>query len=168
MADQITLDDVKELRLVNDKPIRYLFFTEAMSNIGFILFVYMYPSSFLAYFLKPDTEITPLACHVLQWWNSWLFVITGLLFAAVPSKYNTPTLTAGLVHVRRFLYWCLLTAEILFAYLLISTPHRTIISISFGIFALSIAIGRLIVLFLKKEWFGTVLIELSKEKVKQR
>jgi hypothetical protein len=166
MARQISLDTMKNLRLVNDKPIRLLLLVEATSNLGFILFLFLYPSSFIAFLLKPDKQITPLTSYILLWWNSWLIVITGLMFAAVPSKYNTPTLTAGLVHVRRFLYWGLLSSEIFLALLLIFTSHRTIISIGFGIFSLLIVIGRLIVLFPKKEWFGTVLIESFNEKDK--
>jgi hypothetical protein len=168
MSRQRSLDDMKQLRLVNDTPIRLLLLVEAISNLGFIVFIFLYPSSFLAFFLKPDIEITPLACQVLFWWNAWLLVITGLMFAAVPSKYNTPTLTAGLVHVRRFLYWGLLSTEIILAYLLISTRHRTFVAIASGIFMLCIAIGRLIVLFPKQAWFGTVLIEPFDDKGKQQ
>jgi hypothetical protein len=164
MARQTSLDEMKDLRLVNDKPIRLLFLVEATSNIGFILFVFFYPSSFIAFLLKADNQITPLTLYILFWWNSWLVVITGLMFAAVPSKYNTPTLTAGLVHVRRFIYWGLLFSEIFLASLLLFTNYRTIVSIGFGIFILLVIIGRLIVLFPKKEWFGTVLIESPKEK----
>jgi hypothetical protein len=88
------------------------------------------------------------------------------MFAAVPSKYNTPTLTAGLVHVRRFIYWGLLGSDTFLAFLLTFTSHRTIFSIGFAIFILLIVIGRLIVLFPKKAWFGTVLIDSSREKDK--
>ncbi|CAF2626044.1 unnamed protein product [Rotaria sp. Silwood2] len=166
MARQTSLDDIKHLRLVNDKPIRILFFAEATANIGLILFVFFYPSLFLTLLLKPDNEITPLATHIILWWNSWILVITCLMYAAVPSKYNTPTLTAGLIHVRRFIYWGLLTSEIFLASLLISTRHRTLLSISFGSFILLVVIGRLIILFPKKSWFGTVLIESITEKDK--
>jgi hypothetical protein len=166
MAREIPLDTIKDLRLVNDKPIRLLLLAEAISNLGFILFVFLYPSSFIGFLLKPDKQITPLTSHILLWWNSWLIVITGLMFAAVPSKYNTPTLTAGLVHIRRFLYWGLLSSEIFLIFLLIFTSHRTTASIGSAIFILLIVVGRLIVLFPKKEWFGTVLIKASSEKDK--
>jgi len=168
MARQISLDEIKELRLVNDKPIRFLFLAEAISNIPFILIVFLYPSSFLAFILKSEKEITPLTTHILLWWDSWLIVITGLLFAAIPSKYNTPTLTAGLIHVRRFIYWALLASEVLLICLLTSPNHRTNISIGFSIFCLLVIIGRLIVLFPMKAWFGTVLIDISEEKKKQK
>jgi len=168
MARQTTLDDIEELHLVNDKPIRLLLLAEATSNIGFILFIFLYPSSFLAILFQPNDEITPLASYMLIWWNSWLVVLTGLMYAAVPSKYNTPTLTAGLIHVRRFLYWGLLTSEIFLALLLIYTRYRTIISIGFAIFLLLIVIGRLIVLFPKKAWFGTVVIKPRREENKKR
>ncbi len=167
MVRQISLDEIKELQLVNDKPIRFLFFAEAISNVVFILIVFLYPSSFLAFILKPEKEITPLTTHVLLWWNSWVIVITGLLFAAIPSKYNTPTLTAGLIHVRRFIYWALLSSEVFLIFLLTSPKHRTNISIGFSIFCLLVIIGRLIVLFPMKAWFGTVFIEIPGEKKKQ-
>ncbi|CAF0802875.1 unnamed protein product [Rotaria sp. Silwood1] len=166
MARQTSLDDIKDLRLINDKPIRILFFAEATANLGLILFVFLYPSTFLALLLKPDNEITSLATHILSWWNSWILVISGLMFAAIPSKYNTPTLTAGLIHVRRFLYWGLLSSEIFLASLLISTKHRTFLSIGFAIVILLVVIGRLIILFPKKAWFGTVVIESTTEKHK--
>lgn len=166
MARQVSLDSIKNLRLVNDKPIRLLLLAEAISNLGVILIVFLYPSSFIAFLFKPDKQITPLTEFILHLWNIWLIVITGLMFAAVPSKYNTPTLTAGLVHVRRFIYWTFLGTEIFLAFILTSTQHRTIFSISFGIFCGLVSIGRLIVLFPKKEWFGTVLIEYSEGKNK--
>jgi hypothetical protein len=168
MARQISLDELKELRLVRDKPIRLLLFAEATSNLGFLVFVFLYPSSFISFLLQPAKEITPLTSHLLLWWNSWIVVMTALMFAALPSKYNTPTLTAGLVHVRRFIYWALLGSEILLIFLLISTRHRTISSIGVSIFILLVIIGRLVVLFPKKDWFGTVLIESSGGKDKQR
>ncbi|CAF0870187.1 unnamed protein product [Rotaria sordida] len=166
MARQTLLDDIKDLRLINDKPIRLLLLAEATANLGVILFVFLYPSLFLTLLLKPDNEITPLATSILLWWNSLILAITCLMFAAVPSKYNTPTLTVGLIHVRRCLYWVLLISEIFLAFLLISTRHRTLLSISFGIFILLIVMGRLIILFPKKAWFGTVVIESSIEKDK--
>jgi hypothetical protein len=167
MARQISLDEVKSVQLINDKPIRFLFFAEAVSNIGFILIVFLYPKQFLTFLVKPENEITPLTTHVLLWWNSWIIVITGLLFAAIPSKYNTPTLTAGLIHVRRFIYWALLASEVFLFFLLITPKHRTNGSIGFSIFCLMVIIGRLIVLFPMKAWFGTVLIEILGEKKKQ-
>jgi hypothetical protein len=84
MARQTLLDDIKGLRLVNDKPIRLLLLVEAISNLGFILIIFLYPSSFLSFLLKPDKEITSLACHILLWWNSSIFGITCLMFAAIP------------------------------------------------------------------------------------
>jgi predicted anti-sigma-YlaC factor YlaD len=167
MAEQTSLDNMKELRLVNDKPIRLLLFTEALSNIGFVYFIFRYPSTFLGLLFRTEQQITPLTIYMLFWWNSWLVVISALMLAAVPSKYNTPTLTAGLVHVRRYLYWCLLGGEIFLAPFLIFNSHRTIISILFGIFCVFVVIGRLVVLFPKQAWFGTVLIE-PKENAKQR
>lgn len=168
MAREISLDDVKELRLVKDKPIRILFFAEAMGNIPLIIFTHFYPSTLLAYLLKPEREITPLTAHVLLWWNSWIFIITGLLFAAIPSKYNTPTLTAGLVHVRRFIYWALLASEVLLIFLLTSSRHRTIFSIGMSIIFVFIVIFRLIVLFPKQAWFGTVVLNSLEEDERKR
>ncbi|UJR15350.1 hypothetical protein I4U23_002299 [Adineta vaga] len=168
MSRQTILDDFNQLRLINDQPIRLLLFAEAMSNLGLIFFIYFYPSTFLAFMLQPIEEITPLTTHILFWWNSWLFIITALMFAAVPSKYNTPTLTAGLIHVRRFLYWGLFGSEICLIYLLISTRHRTILSIGFSLFLSVVCIGRLIVLFPKQAWFGTIIIDSSNDKTKQR
>jgi hypothetical protein len=168
MAGQTSLDNMKELRLVNDKPIRLLLFIEAISNVGFILFIFLYPVTFLGLIFQSDVQITRLTIYMLYGWNSWVVVITGLMFAAVPSKYNTPTLTAGLVHVRRFLYWGLLSSEIILSPLLMFNKHRTMISIGCAIFIIFVVIGRLYVLFPKKDWFGTVLIEPSKEKAKQR
>ncbi|CAF1237644.1 unnamed protein product, partial [Rotaria magnacalcarata] len=166
MAKQISLDDVRGLRLVNDKPIRLLFLAEATSNVGLIIFVFLYPSLFLSIFLQPQIEITPLASFLIFLWNSWIIVITGLMYAAVPSKYNTPTLTAGIVHVRRFVYWALLSSEILLAVLLICTVHRTTLSVGFANFVLFVVMGRLFVLFPKKAWFGTVVFEPMADKEK--
>ena len=154
----VSLDEVKNLRLVNDKPIRLLFLSEATSNIGFILFVFLYPSIFLGLFHQHKEQITPLTCHILFWWGSWLVVFTGLMFAAVPSNCSTPTLTAGLVHVRRFIYWGLLTSELFLIGLLLSPKYQTIPAIGFSGFLLFVIIGRLTVLFPKKEWFGTVFL----------
>ena len=154
----LTLDDV-QLRLINDGPIRFLLFTEGCSNLFFLLILYIYPSAFLTFLLQPDDQINSLTTHLLFWWTSWLFVLTGLMFAAIPSVYNTPTLTAGLIHVRRYLYWALLFSELFLAFHLIQTVHRTMISIGFSVFLLSVVIGRLIVLFPKQHWFGTILIE---------
>ena len=168
MLRQTTLDNVEEVRVINDKPIRLLLLAEATSNLGFIIFVFLYPSSFLAFLFQPADQITPLASYLLIWLNSWLFVITGLMYAAVPSKYNTPTLTAGLIHVRRFLYWGLLFSEIILAFLLFYTSHRTIVSIGCGIFLVLVVIGRLIVLFAKQAWFGTVVIKPPRGEDKQR
>ena len=159
MERSMGLDDVEHLRVINDTPIRLLLVAEASSNLLLLLVIYLYPSSFLAFFLTPDHQISSLTTHLLFWWGSWLFVFTGLMLAAVPSKYNTPTLTAGLVHVRRFLYWGLMASEILLALLLCLRSHRTFISIVFAIFLIGIAMARLIVLFPKKAWFGTVVIE---------
>lgn len=166
MGRQVSLDSIKDLRLVNDKPIRLLLFAEAISNLGVILIAFLYPSAFISFLFKPDKQITPLTEFILYLWNVWLIVLTALMFAAVPSKYNTPTLTAGLVHVRRFLYWNLLGTEVFLACILTSTSHRTIASVGFAIFCIFVVIGRFIVLFPKKEWFGTVLIEYSDEKKK--
>ena len=163
MAREISLDEVKELRLVNDKPIRILFFVEAMANIPVIIFTHFYPSTLLAYLLRPERQINPLTSHVLLWWNSWIFIITGLLLAAIPSKYNTPTLTAGLVHVRRFLYWALLASEVLLIFLFLSPRHRTTLSIGMSITFVFVIIFRLIVLFPKQAWFGTVLLNSPEE-----
>lgn len=168
MAQEISLDQMKDLRLVNDKPIRILFFLEALANLPLIIFIYFYPSTFLAYLLRPERQITPLTSHLLLWWDSWLLIITALLFAAIPSKYNTPTLTAGLVHVRRFLYWALLGSEVLLAFLLLSPQHRTMFSIGFSILCIVVVILRLIVLFPKQAWFGTVLLGSSADKNKNR
>ncbi|CAF0997325.1 unnamed protein product [Adineta ricciae] len=161
------LDDFS-VRLVNDQPIRLLLFAEAVSNLSLILFVYFYPGTFLAFLLRPVDEITPLTTYILSWWNSWLFIITGLMFAAVPSKYNTPTLTAGLIHVRRFIYWGLLASEILLIYHLLFARYRTVLSIVFCIFLVAVCIGRLIVLFPRQAWFGTVLIEISSDKMNKQ
>ncbi|CAF3188976.1 unnamed protein product [Rotaria socialis] len=166
MTKQISLDDVRGLRVVNDKPIRLLFLAEATSNVGVIVFVFLYPSLFLSIFLQPQNEITPLASFLIFLWNSWIIVITGLMYAAVPSRYNTPTLTAGIVHVRRFIYWALLSSEILLAVLLICTVHRTTLSVGFANFILFVAMGRVFVLFPKKAWFGTVVFESMAEKEK--
>ena len=160
----VSLDEVEDLRLINDKPIRLLFFIEATLKTGFILFVFLYPSTFISFFRQHNKQITPLTCHILVWWNSWLVVINGLMFAAIPSKYNTPTLTAGLVHVRRFIYWGILASEFFFICLLFSPEYRTILSTGFSIILSVAIIGRLIVLFPKKEWFGTVLINSSVNK----
>ena len=164
MERKTALDDVEHLRLINDAPIRFLLLAEASSNLLFLIGVFFYPSTFLTFLFGPSRHITPLASHLLIWWASFLFVFTGLMLAAVPSKYNTPTLTAGLVHVRRFLYWGLLASEILLALLLSLTKHRTSISIGSAIFLVVIALARLIVLFPKKAWFGTVIIDDTKEK----
>ena len=164
MERQIVLDDVEQLRLINDAPIRFLLLAEASSNLLLLVVVFFYPSAFLTFLFVPSRQITPLASHLLIWWASFLFVFTGLMLAAVPSKYNTPTLTAGLVHVRRFLYWGLLASELLLALLLSLAKHRTATSIGFAIFLVVIALARLIVLFPKKAWFGTVIIDDAKEK----
>lgn len=166
MARLISLDDVKSLRVVHDKPIRFLLAVEAVSNLSIIFFAFLYPSLFISYFFTPDDEITPLTSHLLFFWNSWIVVITALMFAAVSSKHSTSTLTAGVVHVRRFVYWALLSSEALLIILLIFTRHRTALSIGFSIFTIFVIIGRLIVLFWKKEWFGTVMIELPIQKDK--
>lgn len=164
MAKEISLDDVKSIRIVNDKPIRFLFFAEATANFGIIFFAFFYPSKFLSTLFNSDHEITPMTTFILSWWNSWVILITGLMYAAVPSKYNTPTLTAGLIHVRRFIYWALLSSEVLLIILLVTANYKTIFSIGFAFVLLLTIIGRLFVLFPKKAWFGTVLIEPMSKK----
>ncbi|CAF0787845.1 unnamed protein product [Didymodactylos carnosus] len=151
--------------LVNDKPIKLLLGIESLCNIGFIWYVFNYSEGFLRALLPPiveNFEITPLAEHFLLWWMSSIFTLTCLMLAAIPSKYSTNTLTVGLIHVRRFIYWSLFGSEILCSGLLIylmqyfAEEHWTLFGYALLLIFTILPLWRLFVLFIKNSWFGHI------------
>jgi hypothetical protein len=159
MPHRIYLDNVEHVRVINDRPIRCLLLIEASVNVIFVGCVVVYPSAFLNILLTSDRQITSLAMDLFYWWISCLVVFTGVMLAMARSSCRTSTFTAGLVHGRRTLYWCLLASELLLAYLLVVTSHRTSVSNGAVVGLVFLVIGRLFVLLVKNDWFGTVCID---------
>ena len=158
MAKSFLLDEFEYVRLLNDFPIRFLFAAETSSNLLFLIMIYVYPSTFLHFFFTINDEIDLLTIQLLYYWASWLLIITMMMFFAIFSQSKTITSSIGIIQIRRFLYWILLSSELFSGCSLILITNRTLASITAGLLLFLIGFCRALILFKRRKWFGTILI----------